>query len=308
MFIFAVMESNIFNYSALWHRLLPIYSASEAQAIVRLLLDGLYGLTLTDIAMGTVDALSLSEQRRLDAMICRLRNGEPVQYILGKAWFGGRQFAVSPSVLIPRPETEDLCRMVVDDSHPSTSAANELPLAVLDVGTGSGCIAVTLALNLPDATVTAIDISAQALKIASANAAQLHADVNFLRRDILKMADPTNAGEPSVKQPREWDVIVSNPPYIMEREKTGMETNVLDYEPRIALFVPDDDPLCFYRATAKYADKTLKPLGKLYFEINPLFAEAITRMLRQKGFIEIIVADDRFGKQRLVKCMKPAAS
>lgn len=297
------METNIFNYSALWHRLLPVYAAPEAQAVIRLVLEELYGFTLTDLVMGSVEALPVKEQQRLNAIVARLRKGEPVQYILGKARFFGRDFRVSPAVLIPRPETEVLCRLVIDDAHklPATLPGSPSP-AILDIGTGSGCIAVTLALDLPKADVTAIDVSDAALKVAAGNAARLHADVNFLRRDILQAAEEES--EPDRPTSHKWSVIVSNPPYIAEKEKKDMETNVLDYEPGLALFVPDDDPLRFYRAIAVYAARTLSAGGRLYFEINPLYAEPLQRMLAQKGFTDIRMADDQFGKQRFIACKK----
>lgn len=297
------METNIFNYSALWHRLLPVYAAPEAQAVIRLVLEELYGFTLTDLVMGSVEALPVKEQQRLNAIVARLRKGEPVQYILGRARFCGRDFRVSPAVLIPRPETEMLCRLVIDDAHklPASLPGSPSP-AILDIGTGSGCIAVTLALDLPDADVTAIDISDAALKVAAGNAARLHADVNFLRRDILKAAEEES--EPDRPTSHKWSVIVSNPPYIAEKEKKDMETNVLDYEPGQALFVPDDDPLRFYRAIAVYAARTLRAGGRLYFEINPLYAEPLQRMLAQKGFTDIRMVGDQFGKQRFIACKK----
>lgn len=297
------METNIFNYSALWHRLLPVYAAPEAQAVIRLVLEELYGFTLTDLVMGSVEALPVKEQQRLNAIVARLRKGEPVQYILGKARFCGRDFRVSPAVLIPRPETEVLCRLVIDDAHkqPAPLPGSPSP-AILDIGTGSGCIAVTLALDLPDADVSAIDISDAALKVAAGNAARLHADVNFLRRDILKTAEEESEADRPTSH--KWSVIVSNPPYIAENEKKDMETNVLDYEPGLALFVPDDDPLRFYRAIAVYAARTLRAGGRLYFEINPLYAEPLQRMLVQKGFTDIRMVDDQFGKQRFIACKK----
>ena len=304
------METNIFNYSALWHRLLPVYAAPEAQAVIRLVLEDLYGFTLTGLAMGSVEALPVKEQQRLDAIIARLRKGEPVQYILGKARFCGRFFHISPAVLIPRPETEELCHIIIADLHQPLPPGARHPtpdtrhptLDILDIGTGSGCIAITLALDLPDADVTAIDVSVTALKTATENAARLHADVNFLRRDILEAAQAE--GNADKKASPQWDVIVSNPPYIAEKEKSDMEANVLDYEPGLALFVPDDDPLRFYRTIAIYAATTLRANGRLYAEINPLYAEPLQRMLSQKGFTGIQIINDQFGKQRFITCRK----
>lgn len=295
------MESEIFNYSALWRRLTPTYTASEAQAMTRLVLEDLYGLSLTDIAMGAVAELPTSEQQRLKGIAQRLGEGEPVQYVLGKAWFRNRQFGVAPGVLIPRPETEELCQAIIDDWSTDSARHDDRPLSVLDIGTGSGCIAISLALDMPDANVSAIDISDQALQIASANAEQLQANVSFHKQDILQAA--TTASAPKTSKDG-WDVIVSNPPYITEKEKADMEPNVLDHEPGLALFVPDDDPLRFYKAIASYAAATLRRNGQLYFEINPLFADDMCEMLAQKGFADVTVFNDLFGKRRFIKCTK----
>ncbi len=297
------MESETFNYSTLWRKLTPAYPASEAQAMTRLVLEDLYGLSLTDIAMGAIADLPTSERERLKGIVKRLGEGEPVQYVLGKAWFRGRQFGVAPGVLIPRPETEVLCQTIIDDLSQDHTTRNDKPLSVLDIGTGSGCIAISLALDLPNANVSATDISDKALEIASANANRLHATVSFSKQDILQAATTASALEASQG---EWDVIVSNPPYVMEREKTGMEPNVLDHEPSLALFVPDDDPLRFYKAIASYAAMTLRRDGRLYFEINPIFADDMSQMLTQKGFADVTIVNDQFGKRRFTKCRKGA--
>ena len=293
------MKSEMFNYSTLWHRLTPTYPASEAQAITRLVLEDRYGFSLTDIAMGAVADLPIGEMERLQDIAKRLGEGEPVQYVLGKAWFHGRQFGVAPGVLIPRPETEKLCQAIIDDIKLNSARHDNEPLRILDMGTGSGCIAISLALDIPNACVSAIDISDQALKIATANANRLHANVAFQKQDILQAALST----PKTSQ-GEGDVIVSNPPYITEREKVNMEPNVLDHEPSLALFVPDDDPLRFYKAIATYAAKNLRCDGQLYFEINPLFAEDMISMLKQKEFTDVTIVNDQFGKQRFTKCTK----
>ncbi len=293
------MENEIFNYSTLWRKLTPTYTASEAQAMTRLVLEDLYRFSLTDIAMGAVADLSTGEREQLECIFKRLREGEPVQYVLGKAWFRGRQFGVAPGVLIPRPETEELCQAIVNDCK-NSERHDDNPLSVLDIGTGSGCIAISLALDMPGANVSAIDISDQALHIASANATMLRANVSFRKQDILQAAT-TSAPDASQGQ---WGVIVSNPPYITEKEKADMESNVLNHEPSLALFVPDDDPLRFYRAIASYALTTLRRDGKLYFEINPLFADDMTSMLTQKGFANVTIVNDQFGRQRFIKCTK----
>lgn len=272
--------------------------------MARLVLEDLYEFSLTDIAMGAVADLPASERERLKGIVKRLGEGEPVQYVLGKAWFRDRQFGVAPGVLIPRPETEELCQAIMDDWNPNGARNDGEPASVLDIGTGSGCIAISLALDMPNANVSAIDISDKALLIASANATRLHANVTFRKQDILQAAT-TSAGK--TRQGR-WDVIVSNPPYITENEKADMEPNVLNHEPSLALFVPDDDPLRFYKAITSYAAMTLNSDGRLYFEINPLFADDMSEMLKLSGFTNVTIINDQFGKRRFIKCRKGTTS
>lgn len=283
------------TYSHLWHSLLPIYDDGEAKAVVRLLLDEGFGLTMTDIVCGKTDELPAPDKERLAAMMTRLRQGEPVQYVLGRADFCGRAFHVEKGVLIPRPETEELCRMIVAEyNKPYCALQPPVPLQVLDVGTGSGCIAVTLALDLHNAEITAWDVSPDALLIARRNAKKLGATVN------LQLQDALNAPEDEDK----WDIIVSNPPYIANHERKDMSRNVLDNEPELALFVPNDNPLLFYRAIAVYAGRALNSGGKLFFEINPLHANELHQMLMQEGFGEIRFVKDNFGKVRFCHCRR----
>lgn len=217
----------------------------------------------------------------------RLTRSEPVQYVLGQAEFCGRRFAVGPGVLIPRPETEDLCRWVCADAAARGGGATD----VLDIGTGSGCIAVTLALGIGGARVAAWDVSADALAAARSNAASLGAAVDFSQTDALRPPRDEAA----------WDIIVSNPPYVCDSERDAMDSNVLDYEPPQALFVPDADPLRFYRAIGRYAATALRPGGALYFEINPMFAQRFDGLALDCGLGAAEVRPDRFGRQRLVK-------
>ncbi len=291
------------TYSLLWHRLLPLYDPDEAQSIVRWVLDALFGLSLTDIVCGKVDGLPADDTRRLEGLMLRLEQGEPVQYVVGEAPFCGRTFHVEPGVLIPRPETEELCRHVVAaNRQPYCALQPPRPLDVLDVGTGSGCIACTLALDLSPVRVSAWDLSPEALLVARANAHRLQAEVNFTCRDALLAAREAEAnGEPG-----RWDIIVSNPPYIAEKEQADMRPNVLRHEPHMALFVPDDDPLRFYRAIAQYARHALRPLGQLWFEINPLFAAPLERLLVEEGFAQVAVLDDAFGRKRFAKALQPS--
>ena len=270
----------------------------------------------------------------------RLEKGEPVQYIIGVADFFGRQFHVEPGVLIPRPETEELCRWILasdkhgltrtvrksphqsdtKDRESSLQSDNEVRVSpsqsdanILDIGTGSGCIAITLALELPDAQVTAWDISHDALRIAAGNAKSLGANVTFKHRDVLDSSLFTLDSSLFTLDSSlftlhsslpKWDLIVSNPPYICEKEKSAMECNVLEHEPHLALFVPDDDPLLFYRAIAQYAVVALKPQGSLFFEINPLYADDLDRMLRIMSYHDISIRQDQFGKPRFLKATK----
>ena len=293
------------TYEELWHRLTPLYEPGEAKAIVRLLLDECYGLSWADVLGGKVTELSANDQTELEKIMLRLEKGEPIQYIIGVADFCGRQFHVEPGVLIPRPETAELCQLILaTESHGQTRNICEIPCHsdtnILDIGTGSGCIAITLALELPEAKVTAWDISDEALRIASENAKRLGASVTFEHRDVLSIS-LTSHLSPLTSY---YDLIVSNPPYICRQEADGMAQNVLDYEPHLALFVPDNDPLLFYRAIAQYATKALKPQGALFFEINPLYVSSLTHLLSTMSCYDIKTLPDQFGKLRFLKATK----
>ena len=275
------------TYESLWHRLTPLYETEEAKAIVRWVLDVRFGLSWADILCGKVSELSLDHQKELLSIMLRLEKGEPVQYIIGVADFCGRQFHVAPGVLIPRPETSELCRWTI-------SCRKEAEEKILDIGTGSGCIAITLALEMPEAKVTAWDISDEALSIAKKNANNLDAQVIFEEKDALNLQ----------KESGQWDIIVSNPPYIKPQERDEMAKNVLDYEPQLALFAPKDDPIIFYERIGDYAWQSLNSGGLLFFELNPLTAEAVGDYLRQLGFSEIEIREDQYGKQRFLKAKK----
>ena len=288
------------KYETLWHRLTSIYETDEAKAIVRLVLDVRFGLSLTDIVCGKADELNEEACAELEEMMLRLEKAEPVQYVVGKADFCGRMFQVEPGVLIPRPETGELVRWIEEDVLGGTKRAEfeRNQYSILDIGTGSGCIAITLALDLPQAKVTAWDVSAEALAIAKKNAEALSAEVTFEQQDILQW-EQHNSSLSS-----EFDLIVSNPPYVCNRERATMARHVLEHEPHLALFVPDDDPLRFYRAIAQYAQKTLRPDGLLFFELNPLYALETEAMVRDLGFAETDIRQDMFGKQRFLKAKK----
>ena len=325
------------TYQQLWQSLTPLYDAGEAQAIVRTVLDVKYGMTLTDIICGKVNELSADEERKLEEIIIRLQKGEPVQYVLGEADFAGRTFHVEPGVLIPRPETAELCQWIEkdmieksivssedspEDSSGNSPQATDDAKLILDICTGSGCIAITLGLNIPNSEVTGWDISEDALRIAQGNVEMMKAgNVRIEHQDALalpKAAETDNEkmkgnddkevvkpkGEAKTPSTQKWDLIVSNPPYICEKEKADMEKNVLEHEPSLALFVPDEDPLKFYRAIAEYASSALKSGGALYFEINPIYEKETREMLLKLDFKDIETKEDAFGKKRMMRAMK----
>lgn len=275
------------TYRELWRTLEPLYGNGEARAITDYVLDVCFGLSKADIMCGAVEEMTAEKAAELNKIFGRLMEGEPVQYVLGRAEFCGRWFSVRPGVLIPRPETEELCAWITADSKASASPK------VLDIGTGSGCIAITLQLDMPESKVTAWDISADALDVARENAQRLGANVNFVKQDAL-----------NAKPEGEWDVIVSNPPYICEKEKKDMAVNVLEHEPHTALFVPDADPLLFYRAITRLAVQTLSKGGRLYFEINPIYADDTCRMMQAEGMTAVELRSDMYGKQRMAKGVK----
>ena len=329
------------TYSEIWHRIATSYDDGEARAIARILIEELFGLSYADIVCGATEQLSADDTLRLDTAVRRIEQGEPLQHVLGYADFCGNRFCVNGSVLIPRPETEWL---VDEGAKLMSTTATSSPKRILDIGTGSGCIAISLKLRLGDAYVEAWDISEEALRTAQNNADALKAEVVFRKRDALKAEEeccseeeclqggalvssaPTgqtmdsinsNEGALVSSAPTEqamdsinyseanilaapWDLIVSNPPYICNSERSAMDDNVLLHEPHTALFVPDDDPLRFYRAIARYALLTLNIGGSLLFECNTRYAEATGTMLSDMGFEEVTVSDDCFSLPRFV--------
>ena len=267
------------------------YDLGEARAIYELVLKQRFGLSRTDILLGKDTTLSAKDKEELQIIVDRVAKGEPVQYVLGCEEFCGRTFLVNPSVLIPRPETQLLVELVKQNVAPGNS--------VLDVGTGSGCIAISLALE--GYKVTAIDVSDEALAIAKQNAEQLGADVEFVKEDIFQCSMLTSSSKSFNVQ---WNTIVSNPPYICESEASTMEENVLDYEPHLALFVPNDDPLLFYRVIAEYGQKHLVDEGHIFFEVNSAYAKQVGELLKQKGYKETKIVNDQYDKERFVWARK----
>lgn len=280
------------TYDDIWRRLAGVYDQREARAVARMLVEEKFGLSFTDIICGAVETLSDADKLWIEAAVERLEQGEPIQYVLGWTWFAGLKFNVRSGALIPRPETEWLVDNVCAHSAPS----NDRPLRILDIGTGSGCIALSIKQRLPQAYVEAWDISAEALSIAADNARSLSLDIVLRQQDALNITPNDNNG--AQNDPLLWDVIVSNPPYICQRERADMARNVLDHEPSTALFVPDTDPLLFYRAITRYAVGSLNNGGRLLFECNTLYAGDTTRMMRDEGMAATEVFDDCFGKPR----------
>ena len=312
------------TYHDICQRLTPLYGQQEAKAMTRLLLEDLFGLSFADILCGATEHLSDADALRLQQSVDRLVDAEPLQYVTGTAFFCGHPFHVAPGVLIPRPETEWIVDTAVgiataSDCVAMSSDKDATSLRILDIGTGSGCIAISISLALADrhCHTEAWDISEDALRIASDNAKRLGADVEFRRRDALRLEEEKSEeirleeekGGADVASglnaaAESWDIIVSNPPYICNREAADMHANVLQHEPHLALFVPDTDPLLFYRAIARYAMRSLRKGGWLLFECNTLYAHDTARMVLDMGFATSIVEDDCFGKPRFVKAQK----
>ncbi len=264
-------------------------SKDEVENIVYLLLENFRGLTKTHIISEKEVNISKDDTDKIANAIARINHHEPIQYILGKAFFYGRSFLVTPDVLIPRQETEELVHLILKEAATFT-----LP-HILDIGTGSGCIPVTLALEIPNATVFATDISRKALSVAADNAKQLHAQVSLLHSDILSKEIPVS----------NVDILVSNPPYITPKEKTTMKENVLAHEPHLALFVPEDDPLLFYKAILLKGKKILNPNAMVFFEINEHLGDEVRALMISHGLTTEIVKD-LSGKDRIAKgILKP---
>ena len=262
-----------------------LYPPAEIEALSRLILEKEFGLSFADILTGKFNDLSAADRQKLEKIVERLRNFEPLQYVLGETEFFGMDFWVSPSVLIPRPETEELVLWIKD------SVDGNLSLKLLDIGVGSGCIAVSLAKMLPRAQVFGWDVSAGALQIARKNADRHAVNVVFAQKNMLQ----------DVAWNEKLDVIVSNPPYIAESEKSEMEKNVLDFEPHLALFVPDNNPLIFYEKIANFALQHLNSGGMLFFEINRAKGDEIKQMLLEKGFLNVELRKDISGNNRMIK-------
>lgn len=270
----------------------PHYDNGEARAIAFLVLEEAFGISRTDIYAHKVRKFSEEEHDRWQYILSQLSNGVPVQYALGTARFFGRDFMVTPATLIPRPETEELVAWAVDVAQCDFPEGS---LHVLDVGTGSGCIAVSLALSLPSSTVSAWEISPEALAVAQQNAQRHGAEVQFSQCDMCT----------TLPQPHSLQLIVSNPPYVCESEQRDMAVHVLHHEPHTALFVPDSDPLCFYRALGRIARVALCPGGSLLVEANCAYAHDTAALMEAMGLVDVSIRNDAFDRPRMVRGVQP---
>jgi len=262
-----------------------LYPDTEIKSFSNLIIEKISGFSRTEIIVNKNTLFSEKQRHVIENFIAKLKEYIPIQYILGETEFFGLPFRVNESVLIPRPETEELVDWIRNENDRNAN------LGILDIGTGSGCIAISLKHEFTNATVDAFDISEKALETAQSNATLNKLEVNFSKVDILNT--------PEMEQ--KWDIIVSNPPYVTELEKSGILPNVLDYEPHLALFVPDNNPLLFYHCIAIFAQQHLKPKGKLYFEINRQFGKATVDLLTAMGFGNVELRKDISGNDRMVK-------
>ena len=266
-----------------------IYSDSEIVAFAFLVLENITGRSRAQILAEKELKLTESEWKLAVSFIDRLKKHEPIQYILGETEFDGLKFKVTPAVLIPRPETEELVDWIIRDY------SSKGKIKIIDIGTGSGCISISLKKRLKNADVYALDVSVDALNLAKENATSNDADVHFVQADILKMDDLDE----------KYDVIVSNPPYVLASDSRYMQHSVLDYEPNIALFVSDDNPLLFYRKIADLAKNNLTENGNLYFEIHHKQGSNVVQFLQSTGFREITLRKDLSGNDRMIRCLTP---
>lgn len=279
---------NLKTYKTLFtNSLSNIYPKDEINTFFFYLVEDYLNLKRIDISLQPNFEIHNTQLELLNSALERLQKEEPIQYILGKTEFFGYPFYVDEHTLIPRPETEELVEWILNE----LKSEKKSTISILDIGTGSGCIPISLAKKLPNTTITAIDISNEALKVAKKNAMLNKVDISFMEFDILS----------SNKMQTQFDVIVSNPPYVRELEKKEIKNNVLYYEPHTALFVPDDNPLLFYNKIATFTQKHLSKNGLLFFEINQYLGEETVQMLKQKGFSSIILKKDGFGNDRMIK-------
>ncbi|WP_234387169.1 peptide chain release factor N(5)-glutamine methyltransferase [Aquimarina sp. Aq78] len=263
-----------------------IYDSEEILSFFYILSEEILGFKRVDVAMHLDKILTIEEKANFDKARRRLEKQEPIQYIIGKTYFYGIPFMVNENVLIPRPETEELVDWIIEDQKKDKQS-----ITILDIGTGSGCIAISLAKKIPEAKVYAMDISEQAIQVARDNAKKNQADITFIKADILEVKELF----------QDFDIIVSNPPYVRELEKKEMRSNVLDNEPQRALFVSDNEPLLFYKKITDLAKEKLKENGGLYFEINQYLGVETKNMIESKGFKSVEVRKDLYDNERMIR-------
>ncbi len=283
----------------------PVYDEQEIDSFFYLILEKLHGLKRIDLALSHELVIDRENLKRWHSIVSDLKNCKPIQYILGETEFYGLPFWVNENVLIPRPETEELVDLIIKDCFASFLATprNGTILKILDIGTGSGCIPIALKKNLSNAEVFAIDVSEKALAVAKKNAELNKVEVNFICVDILKVNDLNELETRNSKPETQFDIIVSNPPYVRNLEKAEIKPNVLEYEPHLALFVEDDDALLFYRKIAELAKKNLNSTGKLYFEINQYLGKETVELLEKMGFKNVQLRKDIYGNDRMVSAL-----
>ncbi len=265
----------------------------------------LHNLKRVDVALNPNFELSEAEVGKWNAILAQLQQEKPIQHITGEAWFYGLKFEVNENTLIPRPETEELVEWIIESwklEVGSWKSENQKRINVLDIGTGTGCIPITLKTNLPQANVSAIDVSEKALEVAKRNAELNKVEVNFIQANILEVEDVSKIQTSISQLPTNFDIIVSNPPYVRNLEKQEIKKNVLVYEPHLALFVEDTDALLFYRKIAQLAIKNLSPNGLLFFEINQYLGKETVELLENIGFKNIELKKDMFGNDRMIRC------
>jgi len=268
-----------------------IYGKDEVQSFFKLLIENVLNFKPIELVLHTESDISITNQHRFNADIKRLKQEEPIQYIIGETVFFGLPFKVNPSTLIPRPETEELVQWIIEDLK---LAKNQEP-TILDIGTGSGCIAISLAKNLINAKIFALDVSPEALKVAKENAELNQVEVEFIEADILTACHT---------ELQKFDIIVSNPPYVRTLEKSSIKNNVLKHEPHLALFVENEDPLLFYKAICEFANHNLKSKGILFFEINQYLGAEMMQLVSTFNFESLELRQDIFGNNRMLKSIK----
>ena len=289
------------NYKDIFKKeLLPIYDEQEIESFFYIILEKLHSLKRIDLALQPQTILDGSHLKQWKSIVSDLKNQKPIQYILGETEFYGLRFEVNENTLIPRPETEELVELIVKEE--GKRKREEEKLKILDIGTGSGCIAISLATNIPNAEVFAIDVSEKALATAKKNAKSNKVGVNFITTDILKIDDLAKLPTSNLQLPTSFDIIVSNPPYVRNLEKAEIKPNVLEFEPHLALFVDDTDALLFYRKIAQLARKNLTANGKLYFEINQYLGNETVQLLKDLGFSNVELKKDIYGNDRMIMC------